>query len=90
MTGTASPSADNKAPSFDRRVAFAFLGMACGLAMGLLLWCFDLLFGTHHAVITITLSLMLLEAVIGAVVAQQDKGKLDDLLSFIIAFFIVP
>jgi hypothetical protein len=90
MAGTASPSAEPKAPSFDRRVFFACFGALCGLAMGLLLWCFDLVFGMHHAVLSITLSLMLLEGVIGAVVAQQDKGKLDDLLSFIIAFFIVP
>jgi hypothetical protein len=90
MTDTASPAADHKPPSFDRRVAFACLGMACGLVMGLFLWCFDLITGHHHAVIPITLGLILLEGVIGAVVAQQDKGKLDDLLTIIIAFFVIP
>jgi hypothetical protein len=58
--------------------------------MGLLLWCFDLVFGGHHPVITITVGLMAIEGMIGVLVAQRDKGKLDDLLSFIVAFFIVP
>lgn len=90
MAGTASSPADHKALTFDRRVFFACFGVLCGVVMGLLLWGFDLVSGMHHAVLSITLGLMLLEGVIGAVVAQQDKGKLDNLLTFIITFFIVP
>ena len=64
--------------------------MLFGLVMGLLLWCFDLVFDGHHAVVSITVGLMAIEGMIGFLVAQRDKGKLDDLLSFIVAFFIVP
>ncbi len=90
MTGTASPAADSKTPGLDRRIVFGCLGMLFGLVMGLLLWCFDLAFGTRLPVVSITVSLIALEGVIGVLVAQRDKGKLDDLLSFIVAFFIVP
>jgi hypothetical protein len=90
MAGMASPAANPKTPGLDRRVLFACLGMLSGLLMGLLLWCFDLVFGGHHAVVLITVSLMAIEGMIGFLVAQRDKGKLDDLLSFIVAFFIVP
>lgn len=90
MTGIASPTADHKTPGFDRRIAYGCLGMLFGLAMGLLLWCCDLIFDSHHAVVSITVSLMAIEGTIGFLVAQRDKGKLDDLLSFIVAFFIVP
>lgn len=90
MANTASPSAEHKTPGFDRRALFACLGMGCGLVMGLLLWCFDLVFDGHHAVLPITVGLMIVEGVIGAIVAQRDKGKLDDLVSFIVAFFFVP
>jgi hypothetical protein len=90
MAGAASSTAEHKTPSFDRRLAFACLGMLCGLLMGLLLWVFDLIIGMHHAVVLITLGLMATEGVIGFLVARRDKGKLDDLLSFIVAFFIVP
>lgn len=90
MTGIASPTADHKTPGFDRRIAYGCLGMLFGLVMGLLLWGFDLIIGSHHAVIPITLGLMAIEGMIGFLVARRDKGKLDDLVSFIIALFIVP
>jgi hypothetical protein len=90
MTTTASPTANPKAPSFDHRVAFACLGIACGLVMGLLLWCFDLVAGTHFPVVSMTVGLMAVEGMIGLLVAQRDKGKFQDLLTFIVAFFFVP
>lgn len=90
MSGTASSTADHKAPGLDRRVLYTCLGILCGLVMGLLLWCIDLLAHTDYPVVSVTVGLIALEGVIGALVAQRDKGKLGDLLSFIVAFFIVP
>jgi hypothetical protein len=90
MAGTASPAADHKAPAFDRRVLFACLGMLFGLVMGLLLWCVDLIAHADYPVLPATVCLMVIEGVIGAIVAQRDKGKFDDLVSFIVAFFFVP
>ena len=90
MTNPASLTADPKTLNFDRRIAYGCLGMGCGLVMGLMLWCFDLIIGSHHAVIPITLRLMAIEGGIGFAVASGDKNKLDDVVSFIIAFFIVP
>ena len=90
MTTTASNAESHKTPGFDRRIVFGCLGMLFGLVMGLLLWCFDLLFGTHLPVVSITVGLMAIEGVIGVLVAQRDKGKFDDLVTFIIAFFFVP
>ncbi|HEY3644440.1 MAG TPA: hypothetical protein VGM16_03805 [Gammaproteobacteria bacterium] len=71
-------------------MAFACLGMLCGLMMGLLLWCVDRLGHLGYPVVTVTIGLMAIEGAIGFLVAQRDKGKFDDLLSFIIAFFFVP
>jgi predicted Co/Zn/Cd cation transporter (cation efflux family) len=90
MTVTASPTADPKVPSFDRRIAYGCLGMAFGLVMGLLLWCFDLVADAHYPVVSVTVSLMAIEGMIGFLVAQRDKGKFEDLLTFIVAFFFVP
>lgn len=90
MSATASPTADPKSPSFDRRALFACLGMSFGLAMGLLLWCFGLVANAHYPVVSVTVSLMAIEGMIGFLVAQRDKGKFEDLLTFIVAFFFVP
>ena len=90
MAGTASPAADHHGSGFDRRVLFACLGMASGLVMGLLLWCVDHLAHADFPVISSTVCLMVVEGVIGFLVAQRDKGKFEDLLNFIVAFFFVP
>jgi uncharacterized protein YacL len=90
MTSTASHAADHKTPGFDRRVLFTCLGVLCGLVMGLLIWCLDLLANAHYPVVSATVGLMAVAGVIGFLVAQRGKGKLQDLLTFILAFFFVP
>lgn len=74
----------------ERRLLYMGLGMCFGLLMGGLVWCVDLFLAGPHHVVLITLGLMVLEGVIGFVVASGDKNRFDDLISFIVAFFIAP
>ncbi|HEY1773859.1 MAG TPA: hypothetical protein VGH91_11785 [Gammaproteobacteria bacterium] len=90
MASTASPATNHETPGFDRRMLFACLGLLCGLVMGLLLWCVDLLAHMDYPVVSATVGLMAIEGAIGFLVAQRDKGKFEDLLTFIVAFFFVP
>jgi ribose/xylose/arabinose/galactoside ABC-type transport system permease subunit len=90
MTATTSTQGASTRPSLDRRLAFMGLGMCFGLVMGLLLWVFDFFTGHQHHVVLITLGLMFVEGGIGFVIASGDRTKFDDVMTFIIAFFIVP
>ena len=87
---SATPDWMHRRSDLERRLLYMALGMSFGLLMGLLVWFVDLFIAGPHHVVLITLGLMALEGMIGFFVAGGDKGKLDDLLSFIIAFFIVP
>ena len=74
----------------ERRLLYMALGMFFGLLIGLLVWIVDLFIAGPRHVVLITLGLMVLEGMIGFFVASGDKNRFDDLITFIVAFFIVP